>query len=129
MKRGTFDCWRCRYARNCEEHECSTQVCLPAETRQSRLVKHNLVEGDPAAEIARIKQAPGPDLTLLGSGTIVAQLAAADLVDDVQLLICPIVLGSGKSQFAGVAGRPGWTLSRSRTFKNGRVFLAYSRAR
>jgi dihydrofolate reductase len=87
-----------------------------------------LLKGDPAEEIARIRNTPGPDLTLLGSGTIVAQLAAADLIDEVQLLVCPIVLGAGKSQFAGVTARPRWTLSRSKTFKNGRVFLAYSRA-
>lgn len=55
-------------------------------------------------------------------------MAAARLIDEVQLLVCPVVLGSGKSQFAGVTGKPRWTLSRSKTFKNGRVFLAYSRA-
>ena len=88
-----------------------------------------LLTDDPAKAIARIRQTPGPDLTVLGSGTIVAQLAAADLLDEVQLLVCPIVLGSGKSQFAGVAGRPWWRLSRSKTFKNGRVFLAYGRER
>jgi dihydrofolate reductase len=86
-----------------------------------------LLRDDPAAEIARIKQTPGPDMTLLGSGTIVAQLAAAGLIDEVQLLVCPVVLGSGKSQFTGVSGKPWWTLSRSKSFKNGRVFLAYSK--
>jgi dihydrofolate reductase len=67
-------------------------------------------------------------MTILGSGAIVAQLAAAGLIDDVQLMVCPVLLGSGKSLFAGVAGKPRWTLSRSRTFRNGRVFLAYARA-
>jgi dihydrofolate reductase len=86
-----------------------------------------LLGEDPATEIARIKQTPGPDMTVLGSGTIVAQLAAAGLIDEVQLLVCPVVLGSGKSQFAGVSGKPWWTLSRSKAFKNGRVFLAYGR--
>jgi dihydrofolate reductase len=86
-----------------------------------------LLKGDPAAEIARIRQTPGPDMTLLGSGSIVAQLVAAGLIDEIQLLLCPVILGSGKSQFAGVAGQPWWTLTRSRTFKNGRVFLAYMR--
>jgi len=86
-----------------------------------------LLKGDPATEIARIKQTPGPDLTVLGSGSIVAQLAARGLIDEVQLLVCPIVLGAGKSQFAGVADRQPWTLTRSRTFRNGRVFMAYSR--
>ena len=84
-----------------------------------------LLRGDPATEIARLRETPGPDMTVLGSGTIVAQLAQARLLDEVQLLVCPVVLGSGKSQFAGVTGKPWWTLSRSRTFKNGRVFLAY----
>ncbi|MCV3208742.1 dihydrofolate reductase family protein [Mesorhizobium sp. YC-39] len=87
-----------------------------------------LLKDDPETAIARIKQTPGPGMTVLGSGTIVAQLAAAGLIDEVQLLVCPVVLGSGKSQFAGVTGKPRWTLSRSKTFKNGRVFLAYSRA-
>jgi dihydrofolate reductase len=86
-----------------------------------------LLRDDPAVEIERIKQTPGPDMTVLGSGTIVAQLTAAGLIDEVQLLVCPVMLGAGKSQFAGVAGKPWWTLSRSRTFKNGRVFLAYAR--
>lgn len=87
-----------------------------------------LLRGDPAAEIERIKQTPGPDLTVLGSGSIVAQLATAGLIDEVQMMICPVVLGAGKSQFAGVAGRPLWNLSRSRTFRNGRVFAAYTKA-
>jgi dihydrofolate reductase len=88
-----------------------------------------LLTGEPASEIARIKQTPGPDMTVLGSGTIVAQLTAAGLIDEVQLLVCPVLLGSGKSQFAGVSGQPWWTLSRSKTFQNGRVFLAYSSTR
>jgi dihydrofolate reductase len=84
-----------------------------------------LLKGSPATEIARLKNTPGPDMTVLGSGTIVAQLAAARLLDEVQLLVCPVVLGAGKSLFTGVTGRPWWTLSRSKAFKNGRVFLAY----
>jgi dihydrofolate reductase len=86
-----------------------------------------LLREDPATAIAKVKQTSGPDMTILGSGTIVAQLAEARLIDEVQLLVCPIVLGSGKSQFGGVTGKPWWKLSRSKTFKNGRVFLAYSR--
>jgi len=86
-----------------------------------------LLQEDPAAAIARIKQSDGPDLTLLGSGSIVAQLAAASLIDEMQLLVCPVVLGAGKSQFAGVTSQPWWILSRVKSFANGRVFLAYTR--
>jgi len=86
-----------------------------------------LLRATPATAIAGIKQPPGPDMTVLGFGTIVAQLAEAGLIDEVQLLVCPVVLGSGRSQFAGLRGRPWWTLSESKTFKSGRVFLAYNR--
>jgi len=87
-----------------------------------------LLSEDPATAIARLKQTPGPDMTVLGSGTIVSQLAEARLIDEVQLLLCPVVLGSGKSHFAEVTGKPWWRLSRCLTFKNGRVFFAYHRA-
>lgn len=86
-----------------------------------------LLAGDPATELARIKQTAGPNLTVLGSGTIVAQLVAANLVDELQLMICPVVLGAGKSQLAGVTRQPKWQLTRHRTFENGRVFVAYQR--
>jgi len=86
-----------------------------------------LLKEDPATAIARIKETPGPDMTLLGSGTIVSQLAQAKLIDEVLLLVVPVVLGAGKSQFASVTGRPWWKMSRSKAFKNGRMFLAYSR--
>ncbi len=85
-----------------------------------------LLKADPAKEVARLKKTAGPDMTILGSGSIVAQLAAAGLIDEVQLMVCPVVLGAGKSQFAGAAAR--WKLARSRTFRNGRVFLAYELA-
>lgn len=87
-----------------------------------------LLRSDPATEIARIKETSGPDMTVLGSGTIVAQLAEAGLIDEVQLMVCPVVLGSGRSQFDGVSDWLRWTPSRSKTFKNGRVFLAFKKA-
>lgn len=86
-----------------------------------------LLKEDPAKAIARIKQSDGPDLTILGSGTIVAQLAEAGLIDAVQLLVVPVVLGSGKSQFTKVSGKPWWKMTKSKTFKNGRVFIAYTK--
>ena len=55
-----------------------------------------------------------------------AGVAEARLLDEVQLPVCPIVLGAGKSLFSGVTGKPWWTLSRSRAFQNDRVFLAYN---
>jgi len=85
-----------------------------------------VLHGDPIAEIARLKRADGPGLTVLGSGSIVKQLAAAGLIDDYQLMVCPVILGSGRTLFGGIPGRPDLKLANSRTFKNGKVFLHYT---
>ena len=85
-----------------------------------------VLNGDPAAEIAKLKRADMPGLTILGSGSIVKQLAAAGLIDDYQLMVCPVILGSGRTLFDGLPGRPVLRLANSRAFKNGKVFLHYS---
>ena len=85
-----------------------------------------VLDGDPAAEIAKLKRAGGPGLTVLGSGSIVKQLASAGLIDDYQLMVCPVILGSGRTLFDGLPGRPSLKLANSRAFKNGKVFLHYT---
>src|SRR5262249_22215045 len=61
-----------------------------------------LVKGDLAAEIQRMKSEPGPEMTILGSGSIVAQLAQARMIDEYHIVVCPIILGRGRSLFEGV---------------------------
>jgi len=85
-----------------------------------------VLNGDPAQEIARLKREDGPGLTVLGSGSIVKQLTAAGLIDDYQLMICPVILGGGRTLFEGNTGRPVLKLGNSRFFENGRVFLHYT---
>ena len=85
-----------------------------------------ILSGDPAAEIARLKRDEGPDLTILGSGSIVKQLTAASLIDDYQLMLCPVILGGGRTLFGGTPGRPTLKLANSRIFNNGREFLHYT---
>jgi hypothetical protein len=41
-------------------------------------------------------------------------------------MVCPVILGGGRTLFAGTSGRPALTLANSRAFKNGRVFLHYT---
>ena len=62
---------------------------------------------------------------ILGSGSIVSQLAEARLIDEYQLVVCPVVLGKGRTLFETVQGRQTLTLTRSRAFTNGNVVLWY----
>ncbi|HET9291718.1 MAG TPA: dihydrofolate reductase family protein [Actinomycetota bacterium] len=67
-----------------------------------------LLEGDAAEAVARLKEQPGEDLTVLGSGELVQSLRRRDLVDRYVLLIHPLVLGSGRRLFPD--GGPASTL-------------------
>src|SRR5262245_14485193 len=61
-----------------------------------------LVSDDLVGNTRRMKGEPGPDMTILGSGSIVTQLAAAGLVDVIQVVVNPVALGGGKSFLAGL---------------------------
>jgi dihydrofolate reductase len=84
-----------------------------------------LVNGDVAAHVRKLKNEPGPGLAILGSGSIVSQLARAGLVDEFQIVVNPIVLGKGRTLFEGVEEKLPLKLTQSRAFGNGNVVLYY----
>ena len=84
-----------------------------------------LLTGDLASEVSRLKQEPGPDLVILGSGSLVAQLTKARLIDAYQLVVNPIVLGRGRTLFEGVGTPLPLRLAGTRSFSNGNVVLWY----
>jgi dihydrofolate reductase len=84
-----------------------------------------LVKGDLGKEVRQMKKEPGPDIVVLGSGTIVAQLARENLVDEYQLITFPIVLGKGKTMFEGLERSLPLKQTKTRVFKNGNVLVCY----
>ena len=90
------------------------------EWHNSRLMTGNIVE-----EIKKMKQAPGHDMTILGSGSIISQFAEAGLIDLYQFMVDPVVLGEGTSIFDGVSQTLNLKLVSTKSFKSGVVLLAY----
>ena len=84
-----------------------------------------VVKGELAAEVRKMKQASGPDLLILGSGSIVSQLAAAGLIDEFQFAVKPVALGKGRTLFEGVKDNLNLKLTKSRVFGNGSAVLWY----
>jgi dihydrofolate reductase len=84
-----------------------------------------LIQGDMVAEIRKMKQEPGDGIVILGSGSVVAQLAREGLVDEYQIVLNPVALGGGRTMFDGLKERLRLKLAKSRVFRSGKVFLSY----
>ncbi len=91
-----------------------------ADWQNSRVVSADLV-----GELTRLKAGKGPDMTILGSGSIVAQAATAGLLDELQIMFVPVTLGGGKRLFDGIPRSLAWRRDNSRQFSNGNVFISY----
>ncbi|HET9493167.1 MAG TPA: dihydrofolate reductase family protein [Chloroflexia bacterium] len=88
----------------------------------------HLLEGDVPQAVRALKEKPGKDLLVVGSGELVNTLLRHDLVDEYELMIHPIVLGSGKHLFGDESESRVLKLADTKTFDTGVVLLTYRRA-
>jgi dihydrofolate reductase len=95
----------------------------PLEWQNSTLIKGNVAEG-----ITELKRQPGKYITIIGSGILVRSLLRDGLLDELGLMVHPIVLGSGKRLFADEGDRKPLELVDSKTFSTGVVYLTYKPA-
>lgn len=86
-----------------------------------------LVGTDPVARIDELKRESGAgDLALFGSSTFTADLLQAGVVDEVRVMVNPILLGGGVPLYTGLTERVPLRLARTITFRNGNVLLCYT---
>jgi len=84
-----------------------------------------LKKGNLADEVRKMKKAPGDHIGVLGSGSIVSQLAKEGLIDEFQIVVNPVVLGKGRTLFDGVKEKVNLKRTKTRSFRNGNVLLCY----
>ncbi len=87
-----------------------------------------LISGNVAEEITKLKQQSGKNIGITGSATLVQSLLQDDLLDELGLMIHPVVVGSGKRLFQEGGGPKGLKLVDSMTFSTGVVSLTYQPA-
>ena len=87
-----------------------------------------LIRSNVAAELTKLKQQPGQDISVAGSGTLVRFLLQAGLLDELRLLVHPVLAGAGKRLFEGAGDKVPLTLLDSRPHSNGVVALRYAPA-
>jgi dihydrofolate reductase len=109
---------------NMSKHVVSTTL-KKADWNNSRLIKTKVPE-----EVRKLRQQPGKDVLVYGSGRLVKTLVQHDLVDELRLMVYPVVLGSGRRLFDDHAEtlKP-LKLAESKTFPSGIVLLSYHSAR
>jgi dihydrofolate reductase len=103
-----------------QKYVVSTTLQEPLGWQNSTLIK-----GDVAEEIAKLKQQPDKDISISGSPTLVRSLLADDLLDELRLMVHPVVVGSGKRLFEEGGHRKALELVDSKTFSTGVVYLTY----
>jgi dihydrofolate reductase len=101
----------------------STTLEEPLAWSNSTLIKENV-----AQEVARLKEGEGGDISISGSGSLVRSLLHYGLLDELRLMVHPVVVGSGKRLFEEGGDRIALELVDSKTFSTGVVYLTYQPA-
>jgi len=102
------------------KHVVSTTLEEPLEWNNSTLIKGNVAE-----EITKLKQQPGQDILIFGSGDLVNTLMQHDLIDEYRLMVFPVVVGSGKRLFGDEIETTVLRLVETKTLGSGVVVLSY----
>jgi dihydrofolate reductase len=88
----------------------------------------SIIKGDLAEEISSLKEQPGKDILIFGSGSLARTLMKLGLIDEYRLMVFPIVLGSGKRLFEEGIDTAVLKLADTKTFNSGVVVLTYQKA-
>ena len=103
-----------------QKYVVSTTLEEPLGWQNSTLIGENAAE-----EIARLKQEEGGDIVISGSGTLVRSLLQYGLLDELKLMIHPLVVGGGKRLFEDFGEQKALELVESKTFETGVLYLTY----
>jgi dihydrofolate reductase len=87
-----------------------------------------LIKGDVANEVKKLKEQDGPEIQVYGSGNLIQTLLKQDLVDELWLKIFPVTLGIGKRLFAEGTNPAGFRLLLSEISPSGVIIASYERA-
>ena len=87
-----------------------------------------LIQGDPTEELTKLKQQPGRNIAITGSAALVGSLLRSGLLDELRLLVHPIVVGTGRRLFEERGDRVALKLLEARTFSTGVLALTYQPA-
>ena len=131
LGRKTFDIWEPYWPKHADAWpgvNTATKYITSNTLTSSEWQPSVFLNGDVAEKVAKLKEQPGPDLHVWGSGQLLQTLIKHDLVDTFWLMIYPITLGSGKRLFDDGTLPAAFKLTESIVGSNGVIVVNYERA-
>jgi len=134
LGRKTYDIFAAHWPKVGDEDPVAAKLNSAPKYVASRTFKEvtwnhsTLIEGDVAEAVAALKEQPGGEIQVTGSGNLIQTLIKHDLVDEYRLWVFPVVLGEGKRLFAGGALPAALKLVDTKTSGTGVAIHTYQRA-
>ena len=99
-----------------------SKTLIKAEWNNTQLIREHITD-----EIIKLKQQPGKDIVIFGSGTIVSELTALKLIDEYRLIVNPVILSSGNPLFKSINEKVNLRLINMKVLDSGSVIMYYQR--
>jgi dihydrofolate reductase len=126
---GFADAWPSRDGEFADKFNSMPKYVVSSTLKDPTWTNSTVLSGDVAAEVAKLKQQVDGDIVVHGSVQLVQALINHDLVDELRLMVFPVVLGSGKRIFGETSDKKPLRLADSKVVGDGVAILTYERAR
>ena len=126
---GFADAWPSRDGEFADKFNSMPKYVVSSTLKDPTWTNSTVLSGDVAAEVAKLKQQVDGDIVVHGSVQLVQALIDHDLVDELRLMVFPVVLGSGKRIFGETSDKKPLRLADSKVVGDGVAILTYEPAR
>jgi dihydrofolate reductase len=125
---GFADAWPSREGEFADKFNTMPKYVVSSTLENPEWTNSTVISGDLPAEVEKLKQQHTGDVVVHGSVQLVQALLEQDLVDELRLMVFPVVLGAGKTLFGATSDKKPLELAESETVGDGVVILTYRRA-
>ena len=125
---GFAEAWPSRSGEFADKFNNMPKYVVSSTLKEPEWANSTVLEGDLADAVSKLRQEHDGDIVVHGSGQLAQALLEADLVDELRLMVFPVVLGSGKRLFGESASMKPLRLTDSRTVGEGVSILIYAPA-
>jgi dihydrofolate reductase len=122
---GFAEAWPSRTGEFADKMNNMPKYVVSSTLTQGKWNNSTLIKGNVEQEVSKLKAMPGGDILVAGSGRLVNTLLQSDLVDELRLMVYPVILGKGKRLFQDRMGTLPLRLDEARPIGAGIVILVY----